>query len=121
MAEAERAHPLRVGYSDAHHCIGTCGNVIITYSRAEPNQAYLTKWKGLAHELLRAHPDGIGVIIVIDGAAPPPSESIRAAIKKTMLDLGTRLKAASLVVEGSGFLAAGKRSAMSLISLVARY
>jgi len=103
------------------HVSAVFQNVIISYSVAEPNTGYMADWVKTIVELSRDNPRGVASIIVIDGSAKPPSEEIRADIKRAIAQAGPHLRGLAQVVEGTGFGAAAKRSALSVITLVARF
>ncbi|HEV8244395.1 MAG TPA: hypothetical protein VGP93_01370 [Polyangiaceae bacterium] len=106
-------------YVDPHHATGVLGNVIISYSIAEPNMAYLENWIAGAQKLAVAN-ELIACMTVIDSDAKPPSDAIRLEIKKTFASFGEKITGVAQVVEGKGFVAAAKRAAVSMIMLLAR-
>jgi hypothetical protein len=108
-------------YSDAHHSIITCGNAIMTYSVDVPNPRYLEAWD-LATTQLAARVEGsIVVVTIIDSSAPSLNEVERKAVRSTISKHKHQIAALAYVVEGRGFGAAAVRSALSLVSLAARY
>ena len=61
------------------------------------------------------------MMIVIDASAEPPSDRARRAVKQSLLDMRPVLRGAVQVVEGHGFVAAAKRSAITVINLTSQY
>lgn len=106
-------------YIDEHHCTALVGNVLVSYSTAEPTRGYLENW--IAHAKLVAKQHGrIGGLVVIDRHAKPPSDAIRVEMDEALKSLGGHVAAMAHVIEGEGFLAAAKRSALTMLTLLAR-
>jgi hypothetical protein len=112
---------LRQTYRDGQHVSAVYQNVIISYSLAEPTSGYMQSWVQTIGTLAREGRGGVASIIIIDGVAKPPSDEVRVEIKQAIAKAGPHLRALAQVVEGTGFTAAAKRSALSFISLVARF
>jgi hypothetical protein len=113
-----RSEPV-VAYSDAAHVTGTFANVVISFSLAEPSRAYLDNWGATSKRLLVNY-DHIAAMNVIDSTAKPPSDAIRVEINQLIANLSNKIVGIAIVVEGSGFVAAAKRSAMSMVTLMSR-
>ncbi len=107
-------------FSDDEHCMRTVGNVIVTYTRAPPSPAYLDAWAEEAAKVVRECGDFV-VYTVISSSAAAPSEEAKSEIRKVMTRYKERIRGVAYAVEGTGFAAAAMRSALALISLVARY
>ncbi len=108
-------------YADGQHCIGIQGNVILTYSTEVPHPKYLAAWAAATDRLVASEGPLISVITIIDSDVRAPSEPSKAAIRATIGRHRQNIHAFAYVVEGHGFAAAAMRSALSLISLAARY
>jgi hypothetical protein len=108
-------------YADREHRMGHIGNVLVCFSRSEPSGQLLPRFTEAIRELNVRYSGGVAFLVVIDSDAGPPSERVREQIKKTLRDPGIRLAALAQVVEGRGFMAASKRSALALVALVARF
>jgi hypothetical protein len=108
-------------YSDEDHCIDVVGNVILTYSAQAPNPTYLEAWTRTMDTLVRRTSAPIAVITVISPLARAPNEPSKKAIRATIGAHRGNIGAFAYVVEGHGFGVAAMRSALSLISLAARY
>jgi hypothetical protein len=108
-------------YADGQHCIGVHSKVILTYSTDVPHPAYLAAWAVATDRLITRDGPPLSVITIIDSNVRAPSEPSKAAIRATISRHSPNIHALAYVVEGSGFAAAAMRSALSLISLAARY
>ncbi|HEX2730966.1 MAG TPA: hypothetical protein VHM70_05150 [Polyangiaceae bacterium] len=104
-------------YSDDAHAICVLGRVLLTYSLAQPNAAYLQSWTGVVGKLEAP----ILVLTVIDSRARAPDAASKAAIAQTITRNQHKIGAFCYVIEGDGFAGAAMRSALSLISLGTRY
>jgi hypothetical protein len=108
-------------YADAHHSVSISGPVIVTYSTDAPNPRYLVAWDHATTRLAARISGPIFVLTIIDGITPTPDEPSRKAIRNTITRHKDQIGAFAYVVEGRGFAAAAIRSAVSLMSLAARY
>jgi hypothetical protein len=66
------------------------------------------------------YPNGIGMLTVVPPDAVPPSADARAAIGLTLKRLGTGLRCASWLVEGSGFQGAMVRAVLLGLKIFGR-
>jgi hypothetical protein len=108
-------------YQDAQHVICVCQNTVLTYSGDAPNPRYLDAWARTVQLVAEQYPTGVLVITLIDRHAHVPDDASKAHIRNTVLRHADQIGAFAYVVEGEGFGAAAVRSALSLISLAARY
>lgn len=104
-------------YADEEHITCVVGNVAITYSMAPPSPRLLMNWADLMDRLEAP----ILVLTVIESGVRAPDSAAKAAIRQTVTRHESRIAGFAYVVEGEGFGAAAVRSAISLISLAARY
>ncbi len=107
-------------FIDDEHCVRTLGDVIVTLTKAPPSATYLRAWAAEADRVVRQF-GSLAVYTVISGVAPAPSEEAKAEIRRVMTRHASQVCGVAYVVEGTGFSAAAMRSALTLISLVARY
>jgi hypothetical protein len=112
---------VRETYRDEMHVSAVFRNVIISHSLGEPTTGYIEDWVKTIGLLAREYPRSVASIIIIDGSAKPPGEEIRNVIKASISKAAPNIRALAQVVEGSGFTSAAKRSALSFITLVARF
>ena len=108
-------------YSDQEHCLSVCGNTVLSFSLRPPNPQFLKAWTGTVEQLGKRSDGLISVMTVVAARCPPPDETSKAAIRDTVVRHGRGIGAFAYVIEGEGFGAAAVRSAVTMISLVARY
>jgi hypothetical protein len=108
-------------YSDQDHCLCVYGPTVLAFSLQQPNPRYLQAWTRAVDDLVKSSSDPISVLIIIDSGARPPDEASKREIRNSTHRHGPRIGAFAYVIEGEGFGAAAMRSAVSLISLAARY
>ncbi|HKO48634.1 MAG TPA: hypothetical protein VJV79_12970 [Polyangiaceae bacterium] len=108
-------------YQDAQHVMVICENAILTCSGESPNPRYLEAWARTVELVSDQFPTGLLVLTIIDSRVRPPDDRSKAHIRSTVLRHAAEIQAFAYVVEGEGFGAAAMRSAVSLISLAARY
>ncbi len=109
----------KIYYVDQDHVTGSVANILISFSVAEPTFAYLENW-GTSSKELAATYGRIVAMNIIDSSAKPPSDTIRLEINQLITTLSDNIVAIAIVTEGRGFLAAAKRSALSMITLLSR-
>lgn len=107
-------------YADQDHAVAVLGNLIISYSRAEPSREYLQHWIDHAKRTVAAHRQ-LAAITIVDSDAKPPSDQVRVEINETLRTMGADMAGIAYVLEGKGFVAAAKRSAVAMIALLARF
>jgi hypothetical protein len=108
-------------YLDHDHCLSVLGNAVLSFSLQPPHPRFLAMWTGAVDQVVAASDGPISVIIVIDSLSRAPDEVSKRAILNTVLRHRTAIGAFAYTIEGHGFGAAALRSAVSLISLAARY
>ena len=117
-SQARRNGPL---YRDAEHVIAVHANAILVYSSNAPNPRFLEAWARTVDELVERGDTPLLVLTIIDRRAHAPDDASKQAIRDTVLRHAASIQAFAYVVEGEGFAAAAVRSALALISLLARY
>jgi hypothetical protein len=108
-------------YQDAQHVISVCGNTVLTYSSESPCARYLEAWTRTVDLVAGQFHGALLALTIINPRAHAPDDISKAHIRTTVMRHASELKAFAYVVEGEGFGAAAVRSALSLISLAARY
>lgn len=98
-------------------CCCAYGNIVWIYTSGEPTPAWITRAVEDVVRLGRDYPNGLGLLLLIDSGTKPPSEATRAAIRQAFNDMKDVVCGGVLVIEGHGFMAAAKRSAVTLIRL----
>jgi hypothetical protein len=109
----------KIFYVDRDHVTGAFANVLISFSVAEPTRPYLENWGTSSKELVATY-GSIVAMNIIDSEAKPPSDTVRVEIDRLITTLSDKIVAIAIVPEGLGFLAAAKRSALSMITLMSR-
>ncbi|HTV19446.1 MAG TPA: hypothetical protein VMG12_12260 [Polyangiaceae bacterium] len=94
---------------------------MLSFSLQPPNPQYLSAWAAAMDRLAKQSEHPISVMTIVDGRCRPPNEDSKTAIRNTIVQHSQCIGAFAYVIEGDGFAAAAVRSAVTLISLVARY
>jgi hypothetical protein len=103
---------------DQTHCTCACGNVVILYSEAEPDQPYCVRNANAVIEYAQSYPaTGLGILVLIAADEPPPSQEARRDIQLSYIAMQDHVGAGVLVVEGEGFAASVKRSVIALMNM----
>jgi hypothetical protein len=71
-------------------------------------------------DLADRFPGNAGFLCVVEPTSGPPGEEVRRATSRMFDDLGERLKAIAMVIEGTGFRSALVRSVASGIVMLSR-
>ncbi len=112
--------PIELELAIDDHCVISAGNVIFVFAYAEPSRQYLDCMLPVHRKLQAIYPRGSALIVVIDPEAKPPSQEAREELNQTLRSLAGVVVVGTHVVEGTGFRAAAKRSALSLVNLLTR-
>jgi hypothetical protein len=91
------------------------GHVCIAYPRGETDAALITDVGRGVNILFKRVPTGIGLLMIIGAGSPAPVGEVRDAAMKMFADFEPKLKALGAWVEGEGFIAATKRSVLTLL------
>jgi hypothetical protein len=110
-----------VAFADAAYRVLVCENIVVSVENVEPNAAYIMRLTRVMLDTANKSPNGIGFMTLIRSDAKPPDEEARIRIKRSIPDLTPHLRAFAHVVEGEGFLAAAKRSAMTFLMSTQRF
>ena len=108
-------------YQDAHHVISVYENTVLTYSIDAPNPIFLDAWARTVALVVDQRQAGLMNMTIIERHVQPPNDVSRTRIRNTVLRHAADIKAFAYVVEGEGFGASAIRSAISLMSMAARY
>ena len=102
------------------HAIATQANVLIVLHRQQSTAQKVERAHAEATKLFRAHPEGIGLLIVLEANARPPDDGALAAVTHWMRHDTTGVRARVRVHEGTGFRAAFFRSVMLTLHRLGR-
>jgi len=95
--------------------VAHCGNVCIAYPRGETVSGMITDIGRCFNILAKRVPTGIGLLLLIGAGSPAPAGAVRDAAVQMFSDFEPKLKLLGMWVEGSGFVAATKRSVLTLL------
>jgi hypothetical protein len=98
-----------VDVDDDHAKLIAFGMIFIVWKR-ETLAAPYQRFMALVTELGEQHPEGIGVLQLVEVTAVPPDENVRRLFREAMLVCDEYVKHYSVVHEGSGFKAATFRA-----------
>lgn len=107
---------LRELVREVAHSIHGYGNVIIMHSAAPLERDYCQRGLQAIAKYAASFPHGLGLMIMVSANEPPPDDATRQVIRDSYNEMKEVVIGGVLVVEGEGFVAAAKRSVMTLIS-----
>ena len=87
-------------------------NVGIVVGRGAPYNVSATEYRELMEYLIAKHPDGVGLLTVIEERSTPDPEA-RDIMVKMFRDLWRDMRCVAFIVEGRGFGAAAQRGVLS--------
>lgn len=111
---------LRTLRADDDHRVLTCNNIVVGIENTPPTITYIDCVFGAIRDLAEEYGGGIGLMAVIRSDARPPDDMTRRHIIKVLTEMSGSMGGFAHVVEGEGFVAAAKRSALSLLVMAAR-
>lgn len=113
---------VRLLYGGEDHVAGLVGSCLVLIARGEPGESITTEAPKWVDALLASYPGKCGgLIVLIQANASPPSEVARKRIDAAYHAYGRGVVAGAMVIEGTGFVAASIRSALSVLMLTSRY
>jgi hypothetical protein len=98
--------------------IAEVGTVCVVVWRAVVTADRFQRQRDALYDLVDCHPEGVGLLCVIEPNTPPLEDRMRRASIDMVEGLGTRLRCITCVIEGSGFRAAATRSILSGMALL---
>jgi len=98
--------------------VGEVGNVCVVVWRGPVTRARFDAQRDGLSEVMHGHAEGVGFMCVIEPTAKPPNDELRRASAEMIRSHQPELRCIACVVEGSGFVNAVSRSALSGIALL---
>jgi hypothetical protein len=114
---AKESPAIEVLCRGASQITSAIGNVIICGSEQTPDSRYLEDYVQAINAYGKNHPTGLGMLVLIAAAEPPPDDRARHDIHNSHLAIKGCVRLAVLVVEGEGFAASAKRSIIAMLSM----
>lgn len=98
--------------------VGEVGNVcVVIWRQAVTRPRFEAQLAGL-REVARRHPAGAGYLCVVEPGSTPPDDELRRASAAMVREVEDTLRGIACVVEGTGFVGAVARSALSAMALI---
>lgn len=107
-------------FVDETQCFARMGDVLVAVSLTEPTPAMLADLALEVKEHAARGGAASGIFILVDKAGDPPGEAARANIRRLLVGVAGSCAGLACFVEGEGFVAATKRSAMTLVVMATR-
>jgi hypothetical protein len=102
------------------YCIATWNAILILIWRAETTLDAVVAVRRELDALGRVFPSGIGLLTIVEQAAPVPPGEVRSALARVLADYGASIRHSAVVHEGSGFRAAAIRGVVTGLTMLAR-
>lgn len=113
-----QALPLRVGHVGDGLALGDVANLFIVIWRGPVTRPRFNIQRDGLREAVKRHSEGAGMLCVIEPTATPPDDELRRASADMIRELQAQLRCVACVVEGTGFVHALGRSALSGMALL---
>jgi hypothetical protein len=95
--------------------VGHFGHVCIAYARGATDAALITDVGRGFNILAKKVPEGIALLMIIGEGSPAPMGEVREGAIKLFSSFEPNLKALGGWIEGEGFIAAAKRSVLTIL------
>ncbi len=95
--------------------VAHCGHLCVAYARGETDAALIGDLNRGFKILAKRVPTGIGLLLLIGEGSPAPTGEVRESAVQMFNGFGADLKMLAVYIEGSGFVAAAKRSVNTLL------
>jgi hypothetical protein len=92
-----------------------CGNLFMMVWRGATTDEALDAVHASMTAMVAIHPEGIGIVSIIERGAPPPSTEHRARVREVQERMASRLRCLVVLVEGMGFWASAVLGAATAI------
>lgn len=89
--------------------------IVISVEVGIPTVAHFDRTLRTMEQIAERRPDGAGLLVILHEQAPPPDEAGRSFLIGNMERFSQAAAAHAHVVEGQGFIAAAKRSVITLM------
>lgn len=113
-----QAPSLRVGHVGDGLAIGEVGNICLVIWRAPVTRPRFDIQREKLTQAVRRQREGAGLFCVIEPTATPPNDELRRASADMIREHHSQLRCIACVVEGTGFVNALGRSALSAMALL---
>lgn len=120
MSSPDPAPPtvIKPRYVDLDYSIGSLAGLTVVLLNVEPTEAFVQELNSILSQLERTYSDDLSLLLVINDGISSIAETLRDTITSLLKNHG--FVCAALVIEGSGFSAASKRAALSMVRLTVR-
>ncbi len=108
-----------VAQATPEHVIGSWNNVSLIIWRGMTDLDAVDLSRKVTQELGQTHSDGVGLLTIIEKAAPMPPGEARSQIAE-FFSSATYIKASAVAFEGEGFRAGAVRSVVAGLTMLAR-
>jgi len=98
--------------------VGEVANVCVVIWREEVTRPRFEAQLAGLREVVRGHPRGAGYLCVVEAGSKPPGDELRRASASMIQEVEDTLRGIACVVEGTGFVGAVARSALSAMALI---
>jgi hypothetical protein len=105
---------------DDHHAKASAFDMLLIVWKKETQASAYARLITLVIQMGELHPEGIGLLQVVETSASPPDEAARKAFSQSLGVCDKYVKHHSVVYEGSGFKAASVRAIMMGVYMVRR-
>lgn len=111
---------ITVGFRSEATIIGTCENLVLIFADASPAATDIAAFTDITTELARRWPSGIGLLLIANGDASPPSAEARRAITDAIRTASPSILGFAAAIVGEGFGVAAIRSIFAALMMAAR-
>jgi hypothetical protein len=105
---------------DPDYVLGTWQQIFAVIWRKETTLHGAIHLRNACTEFASRHPQGIGLLTIVEPNSPLPASDIRKSIADFLHDGSSFIKCSTVIFEGSGFRAAAVRSVVTGLTLMAR-
>jgi hypothetical protein len=110
----------KVHERDTSYTLAEWRNVYAVVWRAQPDARRAQRMGEHFRRVVRAHPEGVMVVVIVPTSVPPPDDAARDRINEAMRAAPSVTRAIAYVLVGTGFGAATMRGAVTDTLLAAK-
>lgn len=120
MGSGTDENEFRVVEDEPGWLFGQFGPIVTVVTREPPSVPGVQRFVSLARNTVSEHPDGIAAIMVFRARRPRLDPDVTREIVEAWGDLGPSVRAAAVVIDAGGFIAAVQRSLVTAMTTAIR-
>ena len=108
-------------YATETQAVALVGPALVLIARRPPDEHAMQATPRCVSQLVATYPQRGALVVVVPSDCPVPGDEARRYMHRMYTAFAEGVTAGAMVIEGTGFVAASKRSVVSLLLIKSRY